>query len=86
LLIGAYVMTPDFLALSISKPGAGLGLPAGPTTGTGANPPPTAGKGTQPGGPGAAPGAPAAGARRGLPKPAYLSVILKRSGAAGGSK
>jgi len=83
---GVYVMTPDFLAISVFDSDMGAG-------GTGTTP------GTRPGGTGTTPGAGgttqpgtstpgAAGTAGGLSGPqmkSHVSVVLKRSGAAGGT-
>lgn len=83
-LRGVYVMTPDFLALSVFTPGKGAGTGgSGGPGGTGSAPrgrddtSPAGGTGTQPGGTGSA--ATTAGPRM----KTHLSVILKRSGSGG---
>jgi len=88
-LSGVYVMTPDFLAVSVFTPGTGTGG-SGRPGGTGTAPggrndtPPPGGTGTQPGGAGTQPGGSGAGATTAGPQmKTHLSVILKRSGSGG---
>jgi hypothetical protein len=104
-MTGVYVMTPDYLAISVFDAPAGAGRPGGARPGerrgaAGANPgangtpPPAAtGAGQQPGGEGAARPGRTGGATQpggigatGSPQmKTRVSVILKKSGGAGGA-
>jgi len=90
-LSGVYVMTPDFLAVSVFTPGTGTGTGgSGRPGGTGSTPggqndtPPTGGTGTQPGGAGTQPGGTGSGATTAGPQmKTHLGVILRRGGSGG---